>query len=996
MPQLALAAVGAAIGGGIGGAFLGIGAATWGWMAGSMLGSALFAPKNKATLADMRVPKLHMGSKMHRVYGTVRVPLSLRWQSEWRATENSAGGKGGGGSEFYTYACDTLYWISDIAGMPDNLCPEGIMRVWWNGELVWSAHPDADEDTVDASQDTDKWSAMTFYPGDATQLPWPVYEAALGAENADAHRGVACVAFENLQTGTWTTLPVIEVEVTTVEVPPLPMFVSAAGGENGQTLPNAADVQVGDAIVVFVNHYGAGADLTPPAGYTEFQSFSDSAAITRTHVIGRIADGTATDDAIACEIESGLPGAFVSVILRGMVAEDFPSYLELTSVSGVNGLNPAAVNAPPTTGPWMNLVCGYVWSGNTHLGETINITAAPTGYTTAAETEYIANLNENVHMVVAYSESSDTNEDPFPFTSETGNSSISEGSILVRIPMNGGVELEYPDLADIVSAECLRSGLTAGDIDVSELVGIPVRGFVAQGSAREAIEDLMSVFYFYAVCSDKLYFRLLDAASVATIQNEDTGAGVDQPGESFAGLERGNDLEVPSEVTVVSPNPSADYDPGAETSDRLVTAGRRKESVNSLVVLTPEERKGRANAIAMDARTGMHTASLSFDDTYAQLEPGDVVAVYDEEGNAYTVRMSRETYAQGVHSTEIRLFNRSDLVQTGTTSDTYTPVIDIAPVADTEMVLLDTGLLRDEDDGAHLLAAVKPAEDGRWSQASIYRSPDNSTFAPVASTGNESVIGEASTALCAFTGWTWDEWSTVTVDVGDGELTSSSSSAMQADQTINVAALGVDGRWEILRYRTATLVSAGVYTLSGLLRGLRGTESNRGNHQVGDTFVKLSSSSQVRVSLSNAELGLTRYWKGVTAGQQVSSVASQTLSPDGVALKPWAPTRFRVARDGSNDCTLSWMRRTRLQVRHGGTGGSYVPLGETTESYEVDVYADGTYTTVVRTLTSASETAAYTAAQQTSDGLTPGNTLYVRVYQLSALVGRGYPLEASA
>ena len=73
-----------------------------------------------------------------------------------------------------------------------------------------------------------------------------------------------------------------------------------------------------------------------------------------------------------------------------------------------------------------------------------------------------------------------------------------------------------------------------------------------------------------------------------------------------------------------------------------------------------------------------------------------------------------------------------------------------------------------------------------------------------------------------------------------------------------------------------------------------------------------------------------------------------------------------------------------------------MPLGEDTESYEIDIFSDSSYSTVVRTIASSTPTAPYTAAQQSADGLTPGNTIYARVYQRSATVGRGYPLQQAA
>ena len=66
-----------------------------------------------------------------------------------------------------------------------------------------------------------------------------------------------------------------------------------------------------------------------------------------------------------------------------------------------------------------------------------------------------------------------------------------------------------------------------------------------------------------------------------------------------------------------------------------------------------------------------------------------------------------------------------------------------------------------------------------------------------------------------------------------------------------------------------------------------------------------------------------------------------------------------------------------------------MPLAEETEAYEVEIL-DGA--TVKRVLSTATTSAVYTAAQQTADWgapLGPGDSLTVRIFQLSALVGRG-------
>jgi hypothetical protein len=71
-----------------------------------------------------------------------------------------------------------------------------------------------------------------------------------------------------------------------------------------------------------------------------------------------------------------------------------------------------------------------------------------------------------------------------------------------------------------------------------------------------------------------------------------------------------------------------------------------------------------------------------------------------------------------------------------------------------------------------------------------------------------------------------------------------------------------------------------------------------------------------------------------------------------------------------------------------------IPLGETTESYEVEVWDSG-YTTLKRTLTASTPTVTYTSANQVTDFGSNQATLYLKIYQLSAIVGRGNALTVS-
>jgi hypothetical protein len=98
--------------------------------------------------------------------------------------------------------------------------------------------------------------------------------------------------------------------------------------------------------------------------------------------------------------------------------------------------------------------------------------------------------------------------------------------------------------------------------------------------------------------------------------------------------------------------------------------------------------------------------------------------------------------------------------------------------------------------------------------------------------------------------------------------------------------------------------------------------------------------------------------------------------------EPW-----RAART-PGDLVIRWTRRSRALAADSWTAPE-VPLAEETEAYEVEIL-DGA--TVKRTLSTATTSVTYAAAQQTADWgalLGPGDTLDIRIFQLSALVGRG-------
>lgn len=550
------------------------------------------------------------------------------------------------------------------------------------------------------------------------------------------------------------------------------------------------------------------------------------------------------------------------------------------------------------------------------------------------------------------------------------------------------------DLADIVSAEWATVD-DVSKIDVSELQGIPVRGFQVAGSIRGAYEALAAVFHFGAVCSDKLYFRLQGGSSSATIAFADLAAGEDGAGDEPFAPERANDDEIPERVILTYPNQLDDYANGTESGNRG-SESRIVVAKQSNVVMEPSEAKACAESWAFMLGLANTTATISLSNYYAELEPTDRITVPDADGNLHVMRIARSTYDGRVrHLDLVRDGTVSAFTGSGTTDTGYTPTVDLPATSSAvaQSVLLDIPLLRDVDDDPGFYAVAKGSALG----ASLYSSLDGTTYTKEVDFTSQAIFGLCSSGLPDWTGRrVFDEVSTLTVNVGSGTLSSSTRAAMLASEAVNACAIGVHGRWELCQFRTATLVSPGIYTLSGFIRGSRGTEWASTGHTGGETFVMLSPTTAQRVEVQTSEVGVSLFYKTVSAGRLLSSVTAEAFTDSSVCQKPFSPVHVRVSRDTSDNATITFQRRTRKSTRFASSSGISAPMGEASQAYEVDIYADGTYVTVVRTLASVTTSASYSAADQTSDGLTPGDTLYMRVYQLNAIVGRGYPAEKAA
>jgi hypothetical protein len=566
-----------------------------------------------------------------------------------------------------------------------------------------------------------------------------------------------------------------------------------------------------------------------------------------------------------------------------------------------------------------------------------------------------------------------------------------------------------PFLSDLVTDVCVRSGLSTAQIDVTQIAAIPVRGYLltSQVDAKTALQNPFAAYFVDAVESDfKLRFVPRGAnASVLQIPEDDLGLAADKAKLTEIVTQQ---QELPREVAVTfidpgfdaSGNPIFSYLTNAQSKQRHSRVIKSKQAVTMSIpmVLSPTEARQIAEKALYLAAVERFPFDLNlWKMAYAVLDPTDSCQfVY--EGHVYQVRLVSSNLGVGYSMSLAGVSESSSAYQSVIAGGSAqgVPALVGTALADTVLFLADIPYLQDSDAATgstgYYWAAGAPTASN-WPGSVLYKSADNTTFDAVDGGSSRIAYGTiVGTLGDPVSLWSWDTTNTITINMANGTLAGDSD--MNVLNGSNPLIVGK----EVLQYANAVLNMDGSYTLSRLLRGRRNTEQFAYGHTAGEIAWDPSTGVQ-RETTPLVTIGLLRYYRGVTVGKDITLVASRTMTLAGNDLKPAFPVHLTGARDGSNNLTLGWTRRTRYSGDWLNNTGN-VPLNEVSERYEIDVYSGAS---VVRTITWTSgtydgngiPTAAYSAANQVSDGLTPGSPVHVKVYQVSDAVGRGFPADAT-
>lgn len=982
-----------------------------GFVLGSLAGNALFPTQlpgqSGPRLSDNQTTTSILGSPVPIVFGTAAVAGTFMWLAkvvETQTTQHS-GGKGAPEQSNTTFS----YTQSVAIGLCEGPIT-GVSRIWENGKLVYDSRaqlPGESTDTYSARITAAGLYAagFTLHLGDETQTADATIEAVEGFGNVPAFRGLAYIVYPNRKLSQDQGLrhPAFRFEINgptaaAIDAPVLLLhFDGNLNDSSGNNYPVSL-IGTGADVVTSISKYGSGSFFYPggifgaspqngaKVPYSAGESlniFNDEWTIECFFYLDTL--GTSNDylPIFTMGTPSGVGSASVC---WGYATTGQVGFVD----HSIYGTGIAAYgNLSISVGQWHhyaavrhnNRITLFV-DGVAQAG-TIGIT--PSNYTFTSPSALLIGATGG-WVGSAWSDSGFIDDFIItPSAKYTADFTPSQYVANTRL-----------SLGQVIAPICARVGLD--NVDVTDMDAVFIDGYSISNlaAARDILTPLRSVGFFDCVESGtQLKFVGRGKAIVASLTADDFGAfdstAGSTPGPAIT-TTKAQDVDLPLQTRVHYFATSRDYEAGEQLSPNRQTTKAVNIVDVELAVCMPDDQAAKiAEVLWADAWAERYGHNLAVDQAWSQLEPGDCIEV-PVDSVTRRLRIVSEGVSSGVLRTLTCVRDDDDAYVSHAVASPPARIPQTIKIyAPTNLFFLDLPALADSDDNAGFYAAAASQSGGNtWGGCVVFRSADGgATFSQLGSITNATSMGLLHSAVPASDWHTFDDVTTITVDVLAGVTFESRTDAAVLNGA-NAAAMGVDGRWEVVQFATATQLSSTQWRLSRLLRGRRGTEHNIDSSQSGDAFVMLSTGSLIRMPLQTAEINANRIYKAVTIATPYATGIDQTFAGHGKALVPFSSVDLAAKRETGDDLIISWVRRGRL----GRTwmSGVDIPLSEATEAYQVDIYTLDSPHVVVRTLSVSHPVARYTAAQQSADfGSDAATHIMVAVYQMSATVGRGTP-----
>ncbi len=533
------------------------------------------------------------------------------------------------------------------------------------------------------------------------------------------------------------------------------------------------------------------------------------------------------------------------------------------------------------------------------------------------------------------------------------------------------------DVLQLTGSAWDLSSLASGDFDVSQGATTIIKGvaMVSQMQRRNFIEMLRSAYAFDLIESDDgeqgiLKLVMHGADPVAEIPDSDLGfaAEGEEPKALLYLVKHTQDAELPGRVTVKHYDPDQDYQLGAQSAQYRNISVDNETALDLPIVLTADEARQIAKRVLAKAWLERDTYGFTTSWAWAHLEPGDVATVHGHD-----LRITKKTeYPYGIIAWEgvPSAPYVADQPEDGAPSEGSTPPAPPAARGTTEITFFDVPILIDDHLDVGFYVAARRANVGStWTGCSLQKSVDGGVnWTEIASVTTEATTGTVAFPIGGFSGGNvFDNTTVVRIVNVNASLTSVSEIAV-----LGGANWAILGR-EIFGFTTATQIDGTTWDLSGLLRGLRGTEWAIGTHGVNETFALAS--TLVNIATPIAEVGLERLYRAVTFGMPTTSATEQSFINTAQSARCYAPVHVSGGVTASSAMMFEAVARTR---RNGAWRDSAdIGQADAPAEFVLEIW-NATYTQSARVVSGLTTSSySYSSADQTTDFGAAQSTYYI-------------------
>jgi hypothetical protein len=441
---------------------------------------------------------------------------------------------------------------------------------------------------------------------------------------------------------------------------------------------------------------------------------------------------------------------------------------------------------------------------------------------------------------------------------------------------------ETETLGEILNDICARSGIDVNTISTS-LMTADVQGYqiLSQSDANSAIQPLALCYYFDAAeVAGTLRFVPRGYGPACAIPNDDLGAypyGGQAP-EPYS-WPRGAETETPNLAALTFIDPSRDCNQNTQSAQRVTGSAESNVANTVSITLTSDAARRICDRLLWEAQIGRQDFKTTMSDRYIFLEPARVFA-FESPAGYENVRITKQ--ARGINGV-IELEGKRDYsglyasTAPGATSNPQlnpvaiggpvNPPLFIEPPSDFPGIT-----------GPTILIAVSGGENGTvndaWQGCAVWTSTDNETYTFVGNVSAPACMGVLIGDLEPYSGSNPDTTSILDVSTAESGQEPPSISAYEAG--VATAPYYVGG--EFLSAETVTGLGGSDYRLTNLWRGLYGTHGD--THDTGQPFARLDA-SVFRFPLPKAYIGVTNYFKFVSAGETLASATAYSYNGTG-------------------------------------------------------------------------------------------------------------------